>query len=389
MRWNQGQILEERLGRLQAQARVRTLSAWQHRQGVYLQIAGRTLLNACSNDYLGLADSPGLAQAMTEGIQRWGVGAGASRLVSGNHTLYTQLEHKLAQWTGRPAALVFGSGYLANAGIIPALVGRGDVVFCDRCCHASIYDGIALSGARLLRFPHNDSGALEKLLADTAVSGRKLMTVESVYSMDGDRCPLLELYRLADAYDALLYVDEAHAFGTLGTQGRGITEHLCCDNRIDLQIGTLGKAFGCYGAFVAGEELLIRYLISRCRTLIFATALPPAVLAAAMTALDLIAGDHGLLNRLRQVQTIMSKRLGEITGNSLSAETPIFPVVLGEAEKALEVSRRMREAGVLAPAIRPPTVPENTARLRITACASYTDEDLELFTGALRAALKA
>jgi len=299
-------------------------------------------------------------------------GAGAARLLSGNHALYEQVETRLEELYGRPA-LVFNSGYLANLGIISALCGRHDAIFADKLVHASIIDGARLSGARLFRFPHQDYEALERLLAKKRPSFRRaLIVTESVFSMDGDKVDLKMLLTLKERYGAFLFLDEAHAVGVLGERGLGLAEEEGLGEKVDLLLGTCGKALGSYGAFVVVSKRVLKdYLVNKARSFVFTTALPPVVLAATSLALKLVPGMRGERRHLRELSSFLRQELSLPPG-----DTPIVPVIVGEAEKALSLSRRLRERGFYVPAIRPPTVPENTARIRISLTALHTRQDL-------------
>jgi 8-amino-7-oxononanoate synthase len=331
-------------------------------QGPVLSIAGREYLNFCSNDYLGLAADPRLRAALARAD--CGVGAGAAHLVNGHQAAHQALENALAEYTGRPRALLFSTGYMANVGVISALLGREDAVFLDKLDHASLVDGALLSRAALHRYPHNDLDALEGQLARSRAR-RKLIATDGVFSMDGDLAPLPEIAALAERHGAWLMVDDAHGLGVIGASGRGTLEHYGLElAQAPILVGTLGKAFGVSGAFVAGSETLIEYLIQFARSYIYTTALPPPLAYATLEALR-IAQDEGW-RRQHLFALIQRFRAG------LPGISPIQPVLLGSAEHALAASRALFERGILIGAIRPPTVPRGTARLRITLSAAHT-----------------
>ncbi|QCO19026.1 8-amino-7-oxononanoate synthase (plasmid) [Azospirillum brasilense] len=348
---------------------------------------GRTLLNFSSNDYLGLASHPLLVERAGDWARRWGAGATASRLVCGTLELHAEVEAKLARLKGTEAALLFNSGWQANAAVLPALFDRellgGDaLVFTDRLNHASLHHGCAAAGVRQIRFRHNDLGHLEALLAQRAGEpGARFIVTESVFSMDGDRADVPALAALAERHGAFLFLDEAHATGVLGPRGMGLAA--LGEGRVDLAMGTFSKALGGFGAYVAGSRALCDYLVNRCGGLIYATALPPAVLGAMDAALDLVptldaerARLQGMAERLRAA----FHGLGIATAGS---STQIVPAITGSEEDALALSRRLEERGILGIAIRPPTVPPGTSRLRFALSAAHTDADLETLTGAV------
>lgn len=356
-------------------------------QDVQVAVDGRRVVNFCSNDYLGLANHPAVREAFRRGVDRWGAGSGASHLVCGHSAAHHALEEELAEFTGRPRALLFSTGYMANLGIISALAGRGDTVFEDRLNHASLLDGGLLSGARFQRYPHADALALEAALAESRAETRLVVT-DGVFSMDGDLAPLPELVRVARNGNAWLVVDDAHGLGVLGGEGRGTLEYFGLgDIEVPVLVGTLGKALGTFGAFAAGSDDLIEYLIQRARTYVYTTALPPAVAEATRASLRLVREEperrerlHRNVRRFRAGAESLGFELGDLAG-------PIQPLVIGANAEALEASRRLGELGFLVSAIRPPTVPEGTARLRITLSASHTDEQVDGLLEALAAAV--
>ncbi len=345
--------------------------------GGKIRIGGRQFLNFSSNDYLGLARHPAVIAAAESALRRWGAGSGSSRLVAGSLPCHADLERRLAADKGYPAALVFGSGFLANLGIVSALAGRGDWVVADRLAHASLMDAAVLSRADLHRFPHNEPDTLDALLAKRPPGTRCLVVTESVFSMDGDLAPLREIAGIARRHGAMLLVDEAHATGVFGPAGAGRVRELGLEQDVTLSMGTLSKALGGYGGFVACSEPMRQWLVNRARSLIFSTSLPPAVIGSALGALDHLAEHPDLGRQLLDRATQFRERLrsaGLDTGNSASQ---IIPVIVGDNRKALALAQRLREQGVLAVAIRPPTVPAGTARLRLSVTLDHSPEDLE------------
>jgi 8-amino-7-oxononanoate synthase len=338
--------------------------------GIWTERGGRRLLSFCCNDYLGLTHHPALKAAAIAAIERHGVGAGASRLVTGNHPLYAELEHRLARLKHSEAACVFGSGYLTNSAIAPVLVGDGDLILLDELSHSSLWTGARLSRASVRVFRHNDVAHAAELLAQHRSShGRALMITEGVFSMDGDRAPLAELAALAGEYDAWLMVDDAHDldFDNAGNVA------------VPLRIGTLSKALGSYGGYVCGSQPVIDLIRNRARPLIYSTGLPPASVAAAVAALDLIEGEPGLAAR----PLIKARAFTEAAGLPI-AESAIVPVVIGKASAALDASRLLEQEGFLVVAIRPPTVPNGTARLRLTFGATHPDHEIARLAGVVR-----
>lgn len=347
------------------------------RQGACVTCNGHDVLLLCSNNYLGLADHPVLAAASIAAIERYGTSSGASRLVSGTMELHERLEGAVAAFKRSEAALVFNSGHAANTGIIPALVGRGDVVFSDRLNHASIVDGILLSGARLVRYPHNDHQKLAALMEKHA-GGRSLIVSDGVFSMDGDIAPLAELVHLKRRYEALLMVDDAHGCGVLGERGRGSAELLGVGGDVDVQMGTFGKALGSFGAYAAVSAELRSLLINRSRSFIFSTSLPPAVLAASLAAVELVQTGEGdlLRDRLSANSRFFRNRLAEAGFVIPDGTTQIVPIVIGSADTTMQFSEALLAEGLFAQGIRPPTVPAGTSRLRFTVMATHTMADL-------------
>lgn len=355
-------------------------------------VDGREVLLLCSNNYLGLAGHPALIEAAAAATRRYGAGSGASRLVSGTLPPHVALEERLAAFKGSEAALLFNSGYAANTGILQGLFGPDDTIFSDALNHASLIDGCRLSRARTLVYPHADTAALAGLLAREAPHrrGRWLIVSDGVFSMDGDIAPLAELCRLKEAYDALLMVDDAHGTGVLGASGRGTAEHCGCLGRIDLQMGTLGKALGGAGAYLAAPRVVIDTLINRSRPLIFSTSLPPAVPAAALAALDLVEGEEGaqLRRRLTANRELFAGRLGAAGLELLASATQIVPVLVGDPAPTMAMTRRLLAEGLFLQGIRPPTVPEGTCRLRATVMATHDPAELREAAALIAAACR-
>jgi 8-amino-7-oxononanoate synthase len=347
--------------------------------GVHVVRNGRALLSFCSNDYLNLSQHPAVKRAAAAAAETYGAGAGASRLVTGSHPLYAELESRLAKLKGAEAACVFGSGYLANAGIVPALVGPGDLILIDELAHSSMHTGARLSGAAIMAFRHNDTAHLRALLdAERARFRHALIMTEGVFSMDGDLAPLPELSDIASRTVAWLMSDDAHGIGVLG-QGRGSAYATNPPAEIPLQMGTLSKAIGSYGGYLCGSRAVIDLMHNRARTLVYSTGLPPAALGAAIAALDIIESDPGLA-----ALPLQKARAFTRAANLPAADSAIVPVTIGDADAALRASALLEDEGFLVIAIRPPTVPEGTARLRVTFNAAQPDEAIERLAGLIR-----
>lgn len=355
--------------------RIRTIGSGQ---GAWLIVDGKKVLNFCSNNYLGLANHPALVQAAQEAMKKYGVGPAAVRTIAGTTDLHVELERRLAKFKGAEEVITFQSGFNANLGTIPALVGKEDVIFSDRLNHASIIDGCRLSGARIVAYEHNDPAALERAIQENAGTYRRALIVsDGVFSMDGDIAPLPALVEVAEKYDMLLMVDDAHGEGVLGRGGRGIVDHFGLHGRVDIEIGTLSKAFGVVGGVVAGSKAIVEWLRQRGRPFLFSSAVTAPDAAACIAAIDLMERSTELVDRLwenaRYFKTEM-KRLGFDTGMS---ETPITPIMLGEAPLAQQFSRELFENGVFAMAIGYPTVPKGKARIRVMISASHSKDDLD------------
>lgn len=358
-------------------ARLRRIPVVTARDGIFAERGGRRLLSFSCNDYLNLSRHPAIIKAAVEATERLGVGAGASRLVTGNHPLYEELEARLARLKGAEAACVFGSGYLANIGIIPALVGDGDLILVDELSHACIHAGAKLSGATVQRYRHGDVAHVEALLAEhRAAHGHALIATDGVFSMDGDLAPLAQLSHLAQRYDAWLLADDAHGLGVIG-HGRGSS--FACDAEVPLQMGTLSKAVGAYGGYLCASRAVIDLMRTRARTFIYSTGLPPPVVAAAIAALDLIERDRDYT-----AEPLRKARLFTRALNLPEAQSAIVPVIIGETDAALAASALLEQEGFLVIAIRPPTVPAGTARLRFAFTAAHPDAEIERLAGIVR-----
>jgi 8-amino-7-oxononanoate synthase len=369
--------IHEELQAIKQSSLYRRLRRVENDQGPTLVLDGREVINFSSNNYLGIANHPALAAAAKEAIDRYGCGSGASRLISGNMTLHEELETKLATFKGTEAALVFNSGFQANTGILSTLAGEGDAIFSDALNHASIIDGCRLSRAKSIVYAHGDLDQLESALKLEVKAGRKLIVTETIFSMDGDEAPLGGIVELAEKYGAMVMVDEAHATGIFGSTGAGIVAKLGLGERVAVQMGTLGKALGGFGAYVAGSRALRELLINRCRSFIFTTSLPPAIMAMAMVAIDLVQQEPERREALWNNCRILQAGLRELGFSSGSGESPILPLVIGDAGKCMQFSERLLEKGIFAQGIRPPTVPPGTSRLRITLMATHTRSQID------------
>lgn len=350
--------------------------------GPRVTIEGREVLLLCSNDYLGLASHPEVKRAAAEAVNSYGTGARASRLVCGALPVHAELEAALAELKETEAAVVFGSGYLANIGAISAVMGGGGVIFSDELNHASIIDGCRLSRASVRVYPHRNMSALKTMLSGNEIDGKKLIVTDGVFSMDGDIAPLAELAQIASEFDCCLMVDDAHATGVLGPGGKGTASHFCVGAGLDIQMGTLSKALGSYGAFVAGSRDLIDFLLNSARSLIFTTALPPPSAAAALEALKIIAREPERRERLWSNASLLKRELQSAGLEVGATETVIIPVMVGEPKECVTMAETLLDEGVFARAIRPPSVPEGSSRLRVVPSAEHTKADLDEAVGA-------
>jgi len=377
------QRLTDQLAELERRGLRRSRLVRQSPQGPRIVVDGRELLAFCSNDYLGLANHPRIVEAAIEAASRYGVGEGASHLLTGHSAVHERLEEKLAEFMQMPRTLLFSTGYQANIGAVTALAGPEDAIFSDALNHASLIDGVRLSRARVVRYPHADlaflSGALSESDART-----KLIVTDGVFSMDGDIAPLPAMLDLSERHDAWLLVDDAHGFGVIGPEGRGSPAHFGLRSPRIVYVGTLGKAAGVAGAFVAGAEEMVETLLQRARTYIYTTAAPAMLAAAIETSLQIIREDEWRRERLRKLVAVLRRELRGSESALASSDTPIQPVVLGGNSEAVSASAALRERGILVPAIRPPTVPEGTARLRISLSAAHSGDDVLRLAAALR-----
>jgi 8-amino-7-oxononanoate synthase len=376
-------MFEDELSRLEQQHLLRRLTVVESYEGPRVTVNGRSMLLMCSNDYLGLANHPDLRAAACAAMERYGFGSGASRLVSGSSALHHELERRLALFKGTEAAVVFNSGYAANTGIIPAIAGAGDVVLSDSMNHASIVDGCRLSKADVHVYGHKDITHLESLLKETSHYPRKLIVTDGVFSMDGDIAPLPEIVSLAEKHGAILMLDDAHATGVLGKTGKGTMGHFGFSRGVHIQMGTLGKALGSFGAYAAGSSELIDLLVNRARSFIYSTALPPSVCAASIAALDVVEKEPELREKLWKNHERFIAGLKKLDITSSVSETPIVPIMISDSARALKAAEKLFEYGIYAIAIRPPTVPEGTARIRMTLMATHSDQDIDFAIDAL------
>lgn len=352
-------------------------------QSKHVSAAGREYLAFCSNDYLSLASHPQLIAAVCEGAALYGVGAGASHLISGHSSAHHALEEALAHFTGFPRALLFSTGYMANAGVVTALADRGDAIFADKLNHASLNEAALGSRAKFARYPHLDLATLEQQLAVSRAK-RKLVMSDAVFSMDGDVAPAADLLALCEKYNAWLMLDDAHGFGVLGLQGRGTVSHFNISSPRIIYMATLGKAAGVFGAFIAAQPEIIETLIQHARSYIYTTAAPPLLSHALLKSLELIEEDEWRRDKLTQLAARLKHELQSLRWQLLTSVTPIQPLIIGGNDEALEISEALRERGILVPAIRPPTVPQGMARLRISLSATHDMEDVMQLAAALR-----
>ncbi len=369
--------IKDELNHLEYKGLLRIFKGMEGPQGPRITIGGRDVVNLTSNNFLGLANHPRLKEALTESADLWGVGSGGSRLVCGTMKPHLDLEERIASFKGTESSLLFSTGYHANIGIITSMAGRGDIILSDRSNHASIVDACLLSRAKIRRYPHLNTEALETMLRDSAGYRRRIIVTEGVFSMDGDVAPLMEISRLAKRYDSILIVDDAHGTGVLGRRGSGTVEHLEVDAADIIQMGTLGKAVGTFGAFAAGKREVMDYLANKARTFIYTTALPPSICSSSIAALDIIEKEPEMREELNKRSTYIRKALEDSGFHTLSGTSHIIPVIIGEPKKTIEVGNRLLKEGVYIQPIRPPTVPEGTGRLRITPMATHKWSDLE------------
>jgi 8-amino-7-oxononanoate synthase len=373
----------EDLKELENKGLLRKLSFIESSVGSHIKIKGKDFINFSSNDYLNLSGHPEIVKAAITALKKYGFGSGSSRLLSGSLLPHKKLEDRIAAFKKTGAALVFNTGYMANTGIIPAITGSGDLILSDELNHASIVDGTRLSKAEVKIYRHKDMNHLEKLLKTFSLSGKSkvsqcLIVTDTVFSMDGDIAPLREIVSLAEKYNALLMIDDAHGTGVLGKSGRGGLEHFGIKGEKIIQMGTISKAFGCFGAFAAGSKKLINLLINRARSFIYSTSLPPAVAEACVKAIDIVEYESEERRRvLWKKRQRLFEGLNKLGYDTLNSETQIIPVLIGDTENALRIGNYLLRKKIFAPAIRPPTVPHGKCRIRLSVTAAHTDEDID------------
>ncbi len=379
---NLDDLLQQELSDRRQQSLYRQRKIIETPQQIHLKINGRSLLSFCSNDYLGLASHPDIAAALKKGVDRWGVGSGAAHLVSGHTAVHHELEEALAGYTGRSRALLFSTGYMANLGVVNALMGKGDLVVEDRLNHASLIDAAllssALSGSVFKRYPHNNVERLELWLAESEPQARKLVISDSVFSMDGVLADVPELVRVCQDYDAWLMLDDAHGFGLLGEQGAGVAQEFHLDQQqLPVYMATLGKAMGVAGAFVTGSDALIETLIQKARSFIYTTAMPPALASALLVSLKIARQENWRREKLKALIAQFRSGCEQLGLKLLDSMTAIQPVLTGSIKNTVQLSQALEEQGILVTAIRPPTVPKGTSRLRVTLSAQHSEQDIE------------
>lgn len=370
-------MFDEQLQALDRRHILRRLRTVESAAGPTIDLNGRRVILLASNNYLGLSTHPALIQAAISATQTYGVGAGASRLVSGTMLPHTCLEEALARFKKTEAALTFAAGYLANIGVIPSLIGADGLILADRLCHASLIDACRLSRAKLRVFRHADANHLEDLLKRRRAKQPTLIVTDGLFSMDGDIAPLSEIAMLAERHETLVFVDDAHGTGVMGSTGRGTLEHCGVEHRIPFHMGTFSKALGCAGGYLAGSASFIQWLINTSRAFVYTTAPPPGVAAAAQAALNVLESDPGLRARLWKNREYLFAGLRRLGFRTAATVSPIMPLLIGDAERAAVFSQHLLEDGIYAPAIRPPTVPNSTSRIRITVTAAHTTEQLD------------
>ena len=369
--------ISDELRKIKESGLYRELNIVEGAQGTHLKIKGKACLSFCSNNYLGLANNPLVIKAVKDAVEKYGWGTGASRLVSGNMRMHEALEGEISRFKEKEASIVFPTGYMANIGTISSLVSKGDLIICDKLNHASIIDGCRLSGAEFRVYPHCEMEKLENILKKSTKYSRKLIVTDTVFSMDGDIAPLPDIVRIAHKYKAMVMVDEAHGTGVFGKKGRGVVEHFKLSKKVDIVMGTLSKAVGSLGGYVSGDTDLINYLRNKARPFMYTTALPPAVCAASIAGIKLIRKDPSLRESLWCNVRFLKEKLESLSLKVIPSESPIIPILIGDAKKAVDVSKFLYKKGILIPAIRPPTVPARSSRLRMTVMSTHTKKDLE------------
>ena len=369
--------IEQELASLKEQGLFTNIRTIESAMDGWVTINGKRVLNFCANNYLGLANHPTLREAAKNAIDQYGIGPGAVRTIAGTMSLHVELEKRLAEFKGVEAAITLQSGFTANLATIPALVGKGDVIFSDRLNHASIIDGCRLSRAEIVAYDHNDPADLRRKIQETPLEGRALIVTDGVFSMDGDIAPLPELYEVANEFGHLLMVDDAHGEGVLGRGGRGIVDHFGLHGKVDIEVGTMSKAFGVVGGVVAGKQVIVDWLRQRGRPFLFSSAMTVPDVAACLAGVDLLEASTEQVDRLWSNAEVFKNALQEMGFDTGHSQTPIVPVMLGEAPLAQQFSRRLFEEGVFAMAIGYPTVPQGKARIRVMNTAAHSPEDLE------------
>ncbi len=369
--------IEQEIAQLKKQGLFTQIRTVESPQGAWLNVDGKHVLNLSSNNYLGLANDARLIDAAKQAMERFGIGPAAVRSIAGTMELHVELERRLASFKGVQAAVTFQSGFNANLATLPALVGKGDVIFSDELNHASIIDGARLSRAEIVRYAHADPDDLRRKIDSTPTSERQLIVTDGVFSMDGDIAPLPELYAVAEHYNILLMVDDAHGEGVLGKGGRGIVDHFELHGKVDIEIGTMSKAFGVVGGVVAGKQVIVDWLRQRGRPYLFSSAMTAPDVAACLAAVDILEASTELVDRLWRNADFFKREMKSLGFNTGQTQTPIVPVMLGEAPLAQRFSRRLFEEGVFAMAIGYPTVPQGKARIRVMNSASHSQSDLE------------
>lgn len=371
------QWIEDEIASLKAQGLFTNIRTLESPQGARIVVNGEEKLNFCSNNYLGLANDPRLKKAAQEAIDRWGVGPGAVRTIAGTMAFHLELEERLAKFKGAEATVSFQSGFTANLATIPALVGKGDIIFSDELNHASIIDGCRLSRAKIVPYKHNDAEDLRRAIAENSPFSKALLVTDGVFSMDGDIAPLDKLIEVAEEHNLIFMVDDAHGEGVLGNGGRGIVDHFGLHGRVDVEVGTMSKAFGVVGGYVAGKQTIVDWLRQRGRPFLFSSAVTPPDVAACIAAVDILEESTDLVEKLWENGRYFKKNMQEMGFDIGHSETPITPVMLGPATMAQKMSQRLFEEGIFATAIGFPTVPKGKARIRVMLSAAHSTEDLD------------
>ncbi|RMD98460.1 MAG: glycine C-acetyltransferase [Calditrichaeota bacterium] len=369
-------FLDDLIRDLKAQNLYNTIRTIESPMDAWIQVDGKRVLNMCANNYLGFANHPRLKEAAQKAIDEYGVGPTAVRTIAGTMTLHLELEEKLAKFKNVEAAISFQSGFIANQAVIPTLTGAEDVIFSDELNHASIIDGCRLSKARVVRYAHTDPADLDARLKENQNARRKLIITDGVFSMDGDIAPMDEIVKVAEKYDALTMVDDAHGEGVLGKSGRGIADHFGLHNKVDIEVGTLSKAFGVVGGYVAGKDKIVEYLRQRARPFLFSSAVTPADVAACIAAVDILQQSDELVQKLWNNAEAFKTKMKELGFNTGQSQTPITPIIIGDAAKAVAFSKGLFENGVFAMSITYPTVPRGTERIRVMNSATHSTEDI-------------